>query len=65
MAATRLSFSYPQEMKDALVELAKKDVRHLSGYVQKILNEHIEKCGVSIKSGKSPEQKKKKKRKKQ
>jgi len=42
MAATRLSFSYPEKMKKRLIVLAKKDSRSLSSYVQSILAKHIE-----------------------
>lgn len=42
MAATRLSFSYPEEMKNAIQKLADKDSRSLSSYVQRVLTKHIE-----------------------
>jgi len=42
MAAVRMSFSYPEEMKESLVLLADTDKRTLSQYIQLILNEHIE-----------------------
>jgi len=42
MAATRLSFSYPEDMKRKLLILAKKDNRSLSSYVQNILSDHID-----------------------
>lgn len=48
MAATRLSFSYPENMKEKLIQLAKKDGRSLSGYVQRILASHIEEKSTSI-----------------
>lgn len=43
MSATRLSFSYPQEMKEELQKLAENDQRSLSSYIQVILANHIEK----------------------
>ncbi|MDP8268218.1 MAG: hypothetical protein P9L97_05765 [Candidatus Tenebribacter davisii] len=43
MAATRLSFSYPEELKEKIMELALRDGRTLSSYVQKVLVEDIEK----------------------
>lgn len=42
MPATRISFSYPQKMKDQLLVLAEKDCRSLSSYIQKVLAEHLE-----------------------
>jgi len=42
MAATRLSFSYPIELKEQLLELAANDSRTLSSYVQKLITDHIE-----------------------
>jgi len=42
MPATRLSFSYPQKMKEKLSVLAEKDCRSLSSYIQMILANHIE-----------------------
>jgi len=41
MAATRLSFSYPEELKEELQKLASKDSRTLSSYIQKLLQDHI------------------------
>ena len=41
--AVRLSFSIPQEMKDLLEKKAKGDLRTVSGYIKKILTEHLEK----------------------
>ena len=55
MAATRLSFSYPEEQKNALMKLAKNDSRSLSSYVQKVLGDHIDKH--------APKKKKKRKKK--
>lgn len=43
MTTTRMSFSYPQKMKDKLQLLAERDCRSLSSYVQKILAAHLEK----------------------
>lgn len=51
----RMSFSYPDEMKDKLKKLADEDCRSLSGYVQKVLTEHIESRRVT-----TPEKKKRK-----
>lgn len=48
--AARMSFSYPEEMKDKLTMLAKKDCRSLSGYIQKVLYEHLKTKGVGIKN---------------
>lgn len=48
MPTTRLSFSYPEEMKAKLKGLAKKDCRSLSSYIQMILSEHIEKCPIVL-----------------
>lgn len=62
MAATRLSFSYPQEMKDELLELAKADSRTLSSYVQRVLADHLKKVS-SAKSGQKPSGKKRPARK--
>ena len=56
MAATRLSFSYPEAMKKRLQVLAKKDNRSLSSYVQNVLSDHIE-----TKTPKTPKKKKVKK----
>ena len=49
MTATRLSFSYPEELKEKLQTLAIKDSRSLSSYVQKILLEHIDNERMSLK----------------
>jgi len=43
MTVSRLSFSYPEGLKNQLVVLAKKDNRSLSSYVQNVLSDHIEK----------------------
>lgn len=43
MAATRISFSYPEEMRKKLEEMAKEDNRSLSSFVQILLREGIEK----------------------
>ena len=42
MSATRLSFSYPEELKESLKKLAKRENRTLSSYVQNLLAKHIE-----------------------
>lgn len=47
MAATRLSFSYPEKMRDKLQTLAKKDGRSLSSYVQRILTKHLSNVPIS------------------
>ena len=47
MTATRLSFSYPLELKEKLQGLAKKDRRSMSGYVQKVLETHID-CPMDL-----------------
>lgn len=41
MAATRMSFSYPEEMKQKLEVLADKDNRSLSSFIQILLKEGI------------------------
>ena len=41
MASTRMSFSYPQDMKDKLSLLAKQDCRSLSSYIQRVLQSHL------------------------
>jgi len=41
MAATRMSFSYPEEMKQKLEVLAEKDNRSLSSFIQILLKEGI------------------------
>lgn len=38
----RMSFSYPEKMKDKLTELAKKDNRKLQGYIKIIIDNHVE-----------------------
>lgn len=42
MAASRLSFSYPEEMKKELQSLADEDCRSLSSYIQVVLANHIQ-----------------------
>lgn len=56
MTATRLSFSYPEVMKEKLITLAKKDSRSLSSYVQMVLADHIE-----AKKARAPKKKRTKK----
>lgn len=41
MSVVRTSISFPKEMKDQILKLAKKDSRTLSSYIQKILHNHI------------------------
>ena len=60
MAATRLSFSYPEELKEKLQKLATKDSRTLSSYVQKVLAEHIDDNWVDPEPEYKPEPEKKK-----
>lgn len=53
MAATRLSFSYPEELKEKLLELANNaegGKRTLSSYVQNVLIKHIEENEVQVKT---------------
>ncbi len=53
MSTTRMSFSYPQEMKKKLQSLAKDDCRTLSSYIQRVLADHLEKS-PNKKSNKRP-----------
>jgi hypothetical protein len=39
---SRLSFSFPKEMKDNLKKLAKADNRTMSAYIRNVLQIHIE-----------------------
>ena len=39
---TRMSFSYPREMKEQLQKYADRDSRSLSAYIQRVLKLHIE-----------------------
>jgi len=43
MTVTRISFSYPKELKDQLEKLANEDNRSLSSFIQILLKEGIEK----------------------
>lgn len=63
MATTRLSFSYPQEQKDALLKLAETDGRKLSNYVQKVLGDHITKHAEPAEPAEPKKKKKKRVRK--
>lgn len=52
MASTRLSFSYPEELKEKLMSLAENaegGKRTLSSYIQNILVKHIEETDPPIK----------------
>jgi predicted DNA-binding protein len=48
MTAARMSFSYPDDMKDKLTELAKQDCRSLSSYIQKVLLAHLENNPIEV-----------------
>lgn len=54
MASTRISFSYPKEMKEKLSNLAKNDCRSLSSYIQIILQKHLDKVVPFENSSKKP-----------
>lgn len=41
MSLTRMSFSYPEKLKNQLQKLADKDSRSLSSYVRTIFLDHI------------------------
>ena len=41
VSKVRLSFSYPQTLKDKLIALAKADARSLAGYITKILDNKV------------------------
>lgn len=45
MSLARMSFSYPEKMKNQLQKLADKDNRSLSSYVRTIFSDHIEAHG--------------------
>lgn len=64
MSSTRISFSYPQKMKDKLKVLAEKDCRTLSSYIQTILADHLDKNPVEEKAKKKPAVRKKASRRK-
>ena len=64
MSATRTSISFPEEMKDALTKLAKEECRSLSGYIQKVLRNHLISKGINPVTGESKPAPMKKSRKK-
>ena len=45
---TRMSFSYPEEYKEALQGLADADDRSMSAYVKKIFKKHLEENGIEL-----------------
>ncbi len=46
----RLSFSFPDTMKEKLMKLAEKDNRKLATYVKKVLNSHVKKLIIAKRS---------------
>jgi predicted transcriptional regulator len=48
MPATRLSFSYPYELKEKIQKIADKEDRPLSRMVRIFIKEGLEKRGVSV-----------------
>lgn len=41
MAATRMSFSFPDELKEKMQELADKEDRTVSAYIKLVLTKHL------------------------
>lgn len=50
MSTTRTTFSYPPELKKKMEELATKNQRSLSNYIQIVLNDHLKEQGVDVSS---------------
>jgi len=50
MALTRISFTYPEDMKNQLQTLAEEDNRSLSSYIRILFEKHIKKQGVTQKT---------------
>ena len=45
----RISFAYPDELKDDLTKLAEKEDRKLSSYIRIVLTKHVESLTKKIK----------------